>query len=347
MTDVVETNGLANLVLFPCPSTADALNMFELHFWRVVFEMAGLSLWHHIHCRSSLCRFFRIVLLPPPIHIIFPHPSFPSLNNMFDRITKVWYNDPTKVPTVVIGRGVHVIDPSTDKYGGRSVNVSQPRYYQEKRYGSYPIVIVGAGEKETIIQGCGFSFGEDFADEEENSTTKENIMRDMTIQKVGFHGVKCFNSLPLKMINVTVNECAAFGVEMSGGSIAKCTNIKVSKCGFSGVAAQSNGRIILQGEKTSITENMCAGIDAYKHNPEGINNGYGLVANGHKSIIQFVRPLSKEQVCVNNGGGGNWGTRGGKIQDIDSNGNVLDTYQTPGEEWEVGQSEEEGVEWDY
>ena len=354
MTDTGETKAttvkkdLSNLVVTPCASIADALNTFELRFWRVVFDMVGLSLWDHILCRSSLCRFFRIVLLPPPIHVMFPHSSFPSLSIMFERISKASRGNPNNVPIVVIGRGVHEIDTSTF-FSSRtaSVHIPQPCVYDKKNrcFQHYPIVIVGAGEKETIIQGSGFWFGE--AEGEENSTTKENVIRDMTIQRTIGPGVKCFGSLPLKMINVTVNECGSMGVEMTGGSIAKCTNLKVSKCKFSGVAAQSNGRIILQGEETSITGNMCAGIESFTHYPEGIKNGYGIVVNGHKSIIQFVCPLSKEQVCVNNGGGGNWGTRGGKIQGIDSDGKVVTTYQTPGEEWEVGQSSEEGVEWDY
>jgi hypothetical protein len=44
---------------------------------------------------------------------------------------------------------------------------------------------------------------------------------------------------------------------------------------------------------------------------------YGLGVWGPSSTIQLVFPLTKEQVSVNNGGGGNWGAEeGGDLDQI-------------------------------
>ena len=39
----------------------------------------------------------------------------------------------------------------------------------------------------------------------------------------------------------------------------------------------------------------------------GASNQYGLQVYGSSSTIQLVSPLTKEQVSLDNGGGGNWG----------------------------------------
>ena len=68
------------------------------------------------------------------------------------------------------------------------------------------------------------------------------------------------------------------------------------------------GSITLIGAKTTVHHN-CIKRDS---------DEYGLQVYGSSSsAIQLVSPLTKEQVSVNNGGGGNWGVeRGGDIHQI-------------------------------
>ena len=71
--------------------------------------------------------------------------------------------------------------------------------------------------------------------------------------------------------------------------------------------AYNGTSIILIGTKTTVHHNCT----------DGNSNAYGLKTYGSSATIQLVSPLSKEQVSINNGGGGNWGAyHGGDINQI-------------------------------
>jgi hypothetical protein len=72
------------------------------------------------------------------------------------------------------------------------------------------------------------------------------------------------------------------------------------------VFADSGTSITFIGVKTTVHHNCTRGI------------GYGLqVFGSSSSTIQLVSPLTKEQVSIDNGGGGNWGAlNGGDINQI-------------------------------
>ena len=77
------------------------------------------------------------------------------------------------------------------------------------------------------------------------------------------------------------------------------TNVKVRQCGWSGVVANSGASITLIGAKTTVHHNCT----------KGDSDEYGLKVDGASSTIQLVSPLTKEQVSLDNGGGGNWGAK--------------------------------------
>jgi hypothetical protein len=64
---------------------------------------------------------------------------------------------------------------------------------------------------------------------------------------------------------------------------------------MSGVVARSGATITLIGAKTTVHHNCT----------KGYSNQYGLKV--WNSTIQLVSPLTKEQVSLDNGGGGNYG----------------------------------------
>jgi hypothetical protein len=73
------------------------------------------------------------------------------------------------------------------------------------------------------------------------------------------------------------------------------------------VFANSGASIILIGAKTTVHHNCLNGRSDF----------YGLALYGPASTLQLVSPLTKEQVAVDNGGGGNWGAEyGGDISQI-------------------------------
>ena len=92
------------------------------------------------------------------------------------------------------------------------------------------------------------------------------------------------------------------------GVVGKCTNVEVRQCGYSGVLANNDASITLIGAKTTVHHNCTNGL--------GVT--YGLQAYGSSSsTIQLVSPLTKEQISLDNGGGGNWGAEdGGDINQI-------------------------------
>jgi len=66
------------------------------------------------------------------------------------------------------------------------------------------------------------------------------------------------------------------------------------------VYASGGGSITLIGAKMTVHHN-CTHRRSWC---------YGLYVWGSSSTIQLVSPLTKEQVAIDNGGGGNWGTAG-------------------------------------
>jgi hypothetical protein len=104
------------------------------------------------------------------------------------------------------------------------------------------------------------------------------------------------------MEDVLVEQFGAYGVWAAGTDVvARCTNVEVRQCGRSGVFAYKGASITLIGAKTTVHHNCT----------NGWSHDYGLYVFGScHSTIQLVSPLTKEQVAIDNGGGGNWGTAG-------------------------------------
>jgi hypothetical protein len=51
-----------------------------------------------------------------------------------------------------------------------------------------------------------------------------------------------------------------------------------------------------------------------------MSDDYGLTVSGASATIQLVSPLTKEQVSLDNGGGGNWGAERGAESGEDGSG---------------------------
>jgi hypothetical protein len=102
------------------------------------------------------------------------------------------------------------------------------------------------------------------------------------------------------MDDVLVEQCGGYGVCARGtGVVVRCTDVEVRQCGLSGMVAFIGASITLIGAQTTVHHNCT----------KGDSDDYGLqVYFSSSSTIQLVSPLTKEQVSIDNGGGGNWGT---------------------------------------
>jgi len=125
-------------------------------------------------------------------------------------------------------------------------------------------------------------------------------LEHLTLRQAKQHGVEGYSSFTME--DVLVEQCGYSGVSAEGtGVVGRCTNVEVRQCGFSGVRASWGASIALIGAKTTVHHNCTSG---YHHD-------YGLLVFGSSSsTIQLVTPLTKEQVALDNGGGGNWGAAG-------------------------------------
>jgi hypothetical protein len=184
----------------------------------------------------------------------------------------------SRFTTIVVGQGEHQIDD--DYLYIRSVmNIAgDPDVAKED------IVIVGGIHFKQGIQGC--------------------HLQHLTLRKAEYHGVWGYSSFT--MDDVIVEQCNHHGVVVYGYVVARCTNVEVRQCGQSGVCADMGASITLIGDKTTVHHNCT----------DGDSDKYGLKVYGFSSTIQLVYPLTKEQVSINNGGGGNWGTNYADLNQI-------------------------------
>jgi len=183
--------------------------------------------------------------------------------------------------TIVVGKGEHQIDDKYLEIFSAMNIVGDPGLPKSE------IVVVGGIQFKKGIQGnC--------------------HVEHLTLRQAKDCGVDGESSFTMK--DVLVEQCSDFGVlAMGTGVVGRCTNVEVHQCGRSGVIAFNGASITLIGAKTTVHHNCT----------KGESDEYGLLVFGSSSsTIQLVSPLSKEQVSLDNGGGGNWGAYNGDINQI-------------------------------
>ena len=169
-----------------------------------------------------------------------------------------------------------------------------------------PIKICGQGIGETILDG----FGLKIQGSKSNGTV---VIQDLSIQEGTFVGLQANNGMDLIVRRCKVEKFQNCGVVAYNAHIS-CDDVQVIDCGNCGVLTQGS-TVKLSSENTRIEGNMTSGDSQF----------YGLTAYDSSSKIQIVTPLTKDTISINNGGGGNWGGPG-TIEQVDSDGVVLQTW---------------------
>jgi hypothetical protein len=198
-----------------------------------------------------------------------------------EAVNRVHKND--RLTTIVVGKGEHQIDAKYFLEIPSAMNfVGDPGVPKSE------IVVVGGIMFTEGIQGNGH-------------------LQHLTLRQAKYSGV--WGESSFTMEDVLVEQCDDSGVVASGtGVVGRCSNVEVRQCGESGVGAYEGASITLIGAKTTVHHNST----------KGRSDCYGLqVYASSSSTIQLVSPLTKEQVSLDNGGGGNWGAEcGGDIHQI-------------------------------
>jgi hypothetical protein len=184
-----------------------------------------------------------------------------------------------RLTTIVVGKGDHQIDGDYLEVASTMNIVGDPGVTKDE------IMVVGGIKFKRGIQGnC--------------------HLEHLTLRQAKEMGVLGYSSFT--MDDVLVEQCG-YGVLAYGRGVGRCTNVEVRQCGGSGVIAYNGASITLIGAKTTVHHNCTKG-DSWE---------YGLkVYASSSSTIQLVSPLTKAQVSLDNGGGGNWGAYGGDITQI-------------------------------
>ncbi len=174
-----------------------------------------------------------------------------------------------RITTILLGRGEHQIDGNYLEVSSAMNIVGDPGVPKSE------IVVVGGIWFNEGIQGnC--------------------HLQHLTLRQAKGRGV--FGQSSFTMDDVLVEQCGGDGVTVNGtGVVGRCTNVEVRQCGMSGMVARSGATITLIGAKTTVHHNCT----------KGHSGQYGLKV--WNSTIQLLSPLTKEQVSLDNGGGGNCG----------------------------------------
>jgi hypothetical protein len=188
-----------------------------------------------------------------------------------------------RLTTIVVGKGEHQIDGLYLRILSAMNIVGDPGVPK-----SEIVVVSGIHFKEGIQGNCHL----------------QHLTLRQAKKQCGVFGHSSFT-----MDDVLVEQCGLSGVIASGAAVVgRCTSVEVRQCGWSGVVADNGASVTLIGAKTTVHHN-CA---------KGNRGEYGLKVYGSfSSTIHLLSPLTKEQVAIKNGGGGNWGAeRGADIHRI-------------------------------
>ena len=164
-----------------------------------------------------------------------------------------------------------------------------------------PLSIHGAGQNNTIIQGKGFKI------EGEKEEGKNVVLKDMTISETSMNGVYGYDGLSWLCDSLTITQCGQSGVS-AYSTKGRLINCVITQCYNSGIVCFGNALIELEGDQTKVDGN---GTDGY-------SSEYGLKTEDTSSIILLLDPLTKESVSTNNGGGGNYCSRAGTIETVNT-----------------------------
>ena len=200
-----------------------------------------------------------------------------------EAVGKVHLDD--RLTTIVVGKGEHHIE-----IDGYSLEIPSAMNI---------VGDPGVSKSEIVVVG-GILVDEDI---------DMSCLKHLTLRRATENGVEGYSSFTME--DVLVEQCGENGVCAVVGYV-QCTDVEVRQCGFSGVRAHKRASITLIGDKTTVHHNCT----------KGESDDYGLeVSWSHYSTIRLVSPLTKEQVSLNNGGGGNWGVEdGGDINQIKTTG---------------------------
>ena len=216
------------------------------------------------------CRLFRDALKPPPLWTTFPHPNYPTLNELIKKLHMVYQQDSTKAPKIVfVAKGTF----QNNAYYNIDIN--------------YPLKLIGDGRTKTFLSGFNFTIT---GTEEERSVVSV-VLSGMTMKRGGVCGRGGLLFLCKDMTIVGLTHCDGVIAKNTKGRLINCV---ITQCERNGIFCLENALIELEGDQTKVDGNNTNG------------DGYGLHTFDNSCKIHLLYPLTKESVSTNNHGGKNY-----------------------------------------
>jgi len=252
------------------------------NLWLRIYSYLQPSYFTRLSMKWS-CRLFNEVekmitfnpncspLEPIPLYTSFPHPNYASLRGLTTCLNALSKMEPDNVPSLLlIADGIH------DEQGEYVVI-------------DFPLTIVGESK-----EGCTIVGGLMMKGKKEDDVNVKNL----TISQSKRNGVDGEEGMSFHLFHLNIEKSEVFGVCVSVTKRNTMSNCQVSHSKRCGVYLE-NGLITVKGSGTSIHNNVTGGNSMW----------YGLYTS-HSSSIHLVSPLTKENISINNGGGGNYGGNG-------------------------------------
>ena len=161
-----------------------------------------------------------------------------------------------------------------------------------------PINIIGDGyENKIIINGGLLITG--------NQKLGKVVIRKVTLQSSKLHGLFINSGMSVICEDVIIKDNNECGVLVQN---AKCRliNVRVIGNGHSGIASYVGAEVTLSSERTESTSKWARMI-SLGNGTKGGEGHFGLDAGYSDGKIFTVYPLTKQEISMQNHGGGNWG----------------------------------------
>ena len=272
--------------------------------WIRIFSYSGPTKKETLLLRR-VCKLFSRALKRPNVYwTTFPHPRYPSLRTLFQRLNTLSKDPLNKIPSVlflangnyeICNNGIFVTN------GGSIITIN------------IPMSIIGESREHCkIIGGL-----------EIRGTKTENLplvptpltyldndvhVSNLTVCKSKYSGIYGFNGMTIHLENVSIDDCTNFGINLYQTQGNTMMNCEISNSKRSGI--KTHGALLTIRGSTCIHHNCTNYVD------------YGLNTYDTNSFIHIVAPLSKEIISTDNQGGGDWkctegsAFEGGKISNI-------------------------------
>ena len=276
---------------------------YSRRIWRRIFTFL-VPEHHHLLNLRCMCHLFHSSLPLPPLHVLFPHPKYLSLNDLFERLHHI--HSSNKEVEGGGGSGSGGVLPThiflrNGSHRSASSNIGQDNCYIR----GFPITIVGESSTYTIITRGGFYIdGGNTNPTATTDSTEEGMMPIVVIQNLKilspcYDGINNYGGLAVKVDNVSIVNAGHSGICIQMGSKCDLINIRVSSAGINGVYVGRNSRITMQGKNTHIvvgksTLNLPYGVKAGGHSAAGRHPNVG---HGEFGTIFLIHPLTKKNVA--------------------------------------------------